>query len=82
VRTARLPTYSTGWSHDGVGEPSSHTVQAPHRPWPQPNFAPVRPRVLRRTSSREVPASAVTARLLSLTSSRYVSATACLLIQP
>ena len=34
--------------------PSTSTVQAPHWPWSQPFFVPVRPRCSRRASSRVV----------------------------
>ena len=40
--------------HDNTRRPSSRTVQAPHWPWSQPFFAPVRPTCSRSASSNVV----------------------------
>jgi hypothetical protein len=40
--------------HERVAVPSIWTVQAPHKPTPQPNFVPVMPSTSRSTQSRGV----------------------------
>src|SRR4051812_7755040 len=44
----------TGNRHERTALPSRCTVQAPHCPRPQPNFAPVRPMTSRMTHSRGI----------------------------
>src|SRR5450631_1939744 len=53
-------TAETGVMHERCGCPSITTVQAPHRPMPQPNFVPVRPSVSRRTQSNGMAGTAST----------------------
>lgn len=57
VRTLRAPTAATGIRHEKVGLPSTITVQAPHCPRPQPNFAPCRCKSLRSAYSSGVDGS-------------------------
>src|SRR6516165_9012511 len=49
VTCAPLATVLSGVTHDLLVTPSTMTVQAPHRPTPQPNFTPPVPTWLRRT---------------------------------
>src|SRR5882672_6924035 len=48
VTTLRPASALTGRMHERVARPSMRTVQAPQRPAPQPNFAPVSPAWSRR----------------------------------
>src|SRR5215813_6000663 len=58
-----LPATSlTGVEQDRVAAPFTCTVQAPHRPLPQPNFVPVRFRSSRSTQSNGVCGSTSSSR--------------------
>ena len=59
----RLPTTSdTGVMQERTAVPSTRTVQAPHRPMPQPNLVPVRPSTSRTSQSTGVSSSMSSAR--------------------
>src|SRR3954469_24785631 len=67
VVTARVPTVETGVTHERTATPSMWTVQAPHNPDPQPNFAPLRSRTSRSTHSRGVASSTSTVLVVPFT---------------
>src|SRR5579859_7335961 len=62
-------TWETGVEQERIGLPSTCTVQAPHKPAPQPNFVPVSSRVSRRTQRRGVSGATLTFFSLPLTRS-------------
>src|SRR5712671_6153301 len=53
-------TCETGVEQERIGAPSACTVQAPHKPAPQPNFVPVSSSVSRRTQSKGVSGETLT----------------------
>src|ERR1035441_10766765 len=60
VITCLPATSLTGTEQDRTASRFTITVQAPHKPSPQPNFVPVRPRSLRSTHSNMRPSSTFT----------------------
>ncbi len=60
-------TFDTAIWHERIALPSIWTVQAPHRPEPQPNFVPVSFRCSRTTQSNGVSGSASTVAALPFT---------------
>ncbi len=60
VETFLTPTLLTWVWHERTATPSSWTVQAPHRPTPQPNLVPVFSSTSRSTHSKGVSASTST----------------------
>src|SRR5215510_1817571 len=67
VVTLRPATFETEIWHERTALPSTCTVQAPHRPEPQPNFVPVSFRCSRSTHSSGVSGSAATLTAVPLT---------------
>src|SRR5213595_3332712 len=67
VLTLAPATDSTVVMHERVAAPFTCTVQAPHRPRPQPNFAPVMPSTSRSTHKTGVSPSTSTDRFTPLT---------------
>ena len=62
-------TCETGVEQERMGAPSACTVQAPHKPAPQPNFVPVSSSVSRSTQSSGVSGETLTFFSLPLTRS-------------
>src|SRR5690606_31767756 len=60
VVTERPSALSSGVRQANTAAPSRCTVQAPHRPAPQPNFVPTRPRCSRNTHNSAVSGAACT----------------------
>lgn len=69
IATRRLPTLAASVRQERMRVPSTWTVHAPHCPWSQPFFVPVRPMRSRSASSYVVRESIFTLRWTPLISS-------------
>src|ERR1700674_5280828 len=70
--TSRPSYWTASVRHERIRSPSTSTVHAPHAPWSQPFFVPVRCRWSRKASSRLTRGSSVRVRRVPLTSSTPV----------